>query len=178
MSNLSAWVDRAIAASFAIMLVISLTLDLVPVLSGHGEVSRDKLATKTWPPQPVVDLFFFWCENFDPLLQSNPKWLEGMGFASFFYQLFYVCGIWAFAKQQGEWIKQLCIVWGSMLSYSTALILVEQVSGPHPAPSLPVTFLAYGPYVVFPLFVIWRAWGPGRMFPVNISRSLRRLKNK
>ena len=49
-------------------------------------------------------------------------------------------------------------MWGAMLSFTTALIICEELWGAHPSPNRLQMLGGYLPYVFFPLFVIWRVW--------------------
>ncbi len=61
-------------------------------------------------------------------------------------------------QNNAAWVRNLSLMWGAMLSFTTALIITEELWGSHASPNRAVMLGGYGPYVVFPLIVIWRVW--------------------
>jgi hypothetical protein len=165
--------DHLSVVMFIAMLFFSSTLDLVPGLTGPGKLTRERTAELSWPPPALVDLFWVWGE-WDPLLVSNPTWLEFMAFASVPYMFFYMAAIFAFATQRGEWIRTPTIVWASMLSYSVVVILLAETYGDVPPPSLPIVYAAYSAYVYFPVYMIWRVGRSGPVFPAAAAPQKKR----
>ncbi len=109
-----------------------------------------------WPPHAMVDLVHWWGHTFDPLLMARPVWWKvTILFDAVFFGPFYVCAIYAYLKGK-EWIRLPSIVWASMLFTITTIIVFEEIYGPYQSPQLPIVLLANAPWILMPIFVVYR----------------------
>jgi hypothetical protein len=109
-----------------------------------------------WPPPAMVDLVHWWGHTFDPLLMARPVWWKvTILFDAVFFGPFYACAVYAYLKGK-EWIRLLSIVWASMLFTVTTIIVFEEIYGPYRSPQLPIVLLANAPWILMPIFVVYR----------------------
>ncbi len=109
-----------------------------------------------WPPHAMVDLVHWWGHTFDPLLMARPVWWKvTILFDAVFFGPFYACAIYAYLKGK-EWIRLPSIVWASMLFTVTTIIVFEEIYGPYRSPQLPIVLLANAPWILMPIFVVYR----------------------
>ena len=59
---------------------------------------------------------------------------------------------------EAPWVRNVSLMWGAMLSFTTTLIICEELWGEYPSPNRGQMLGGYLPYVVFPLLVIRRVW--------------------
>lgn len=147
--------DLVIVGWFAINLVfVVYTFDVeqIAIADPHD------FTYPVWPPAPFVDAIHFWGHNYDPLLIARPSWFRTLIWLDIIlFGPFYAAAIFAFVKAR-RWIRLPAVIWATAMLVHLAVILIEQVIGPYPAPNLPMTFAVYGSYVVLPLLVLWRVW--------------------
>jgi hypothetical protein len=111
-----------------------------------------------WPPAPFVDLIHWYGDTFDPVLMARPMWWRmTIWIDTLLFGPFYAFAIYAFIKGK-EWIRVPCFIWGSMLITNVLIILGEEIAGTHPTPNLPVVLMLNLPWLLFPMFVIYRMW--------------------
>src|SRR5215469_2893835 len=57
-----------------------------------------------------------------------------------------------------EWIRIPSIIYSSMLFTVVLVILGEEIGGTHATPHLPVVLLANLPWLLFPVYIVYRMW--------------------
>lgn len=111
-----------------------------------------------WPPAPAVDLMHRWGSMFDPLLMARPAWwkmtiwIDALAFGPF-----YAVAIFAYLKGK-EWIRIPSIIYGSVMLTNVTIILGDEYAGVHKAPNFLVVLLENLPWLLFPLYIIYRMW--------------------
>ena len=111
-----------------------------------------------WPPRPAVDLMHHWGNMVDPLLMARPAWwkmtiwLDVLCFGPF-----YVVAIFAYSRGK-EWIRIPSIIYSSVMMTNVIIILGDEYAGVHATPNFPVVLLENLPWLLFPLFIIYRMW--------------------
>jgi hypothetical protein len=99
-----------------------------------------------------------WGNMFDPLLMARPAWwkmtiwLDVLGFGPF-----YVVAIFAYSRGK-EWIRIPSIIYSSVMMTNVIIILGDEYAGVHASPNFPVVLLENLPWLLFPLFIIYRMW--------------------
>ena len=154
--------DYVHAMIFVIYGLIAVTMDSVNVIGPVGGITRETAQLGgVWPPDFVVEAFFFWGQ-YDPLLQANPFWLKVMCTLSpLVYMPFYFFAVYAILKGR-EWIRvpMMMFAWG--MFYSVTVILVVALYGEDhlrsPRPDL--IFAAYGAYWLYPVYLMYRFASP------------------
>jgi EXPERA (EXPanded EBP superfamily) len=108
-----------------------------------------------WPPPAAVDLIHWWGRTFDPVLLARPAWWKvTIWIDSLFFGPFYI-DTYVTGK---DWIRIPSIIYGSTLITNVLIILGEEIYGIHATPRLPVVILANLPWLLFPIFIIYRMW--------------------
>jgi hypothetical protein len=111
-----------------------------------------------WPPAPAVDLMHRWGSMFDPLLMARPAWwkmtiwIDALAFGPF-----YAVAIFAYLKGK-EWIRIPSIIYGSVMLTNVTIILGDEYAGVHKAPNFLIVLLENLPWLLFPLYIIYRMW--------------------
>lgn len=112
----------------------------------------------TWPPAPAVDLMHRWGNMFDPLLMARPAWwkmtiwIDALAFGPF-----YAVAIFAYIRGK-EWIRIPSIIYSSVMLTNVTIILGDEYAGVHAAPNFLIVFLENLPWLLFPLYIIYRMW--------------------
>jgi hypothetical protein len=125
-----------------------------------------------WPPRPAVDLMHHWGNRFDPLLMARPAWwkmtiwLDVLGFGPF-----YIVAIFAYSRGK-EWIRIPSIIYSSVMMTNVIIILGDEYAGVHASPNFPVVLLENLPWLLFPLFIIYRMWRYEHPFTRVIAEEL------
>ncbi len=57
-----------------------------------------------------------------------------------------------------EWIRIPSIIYSSTLLTVVLVILGEEIAGTHATPHLPIVLLANLPWLLFPIYIIYRMW--------------------
>ena len=111
-----------------------------------------------WPPPFAVDMIHWWGRTFDPLVLARPAWWKvTIWIDAVFFGPFYLVAIYAYLKGK-EWIRIPSIIYGSVLLTVVLVILGEEIWGIHATPHLPVVLLANLPWLLFPIYIIYRMW--------------------
>jgi emopamil binding protein len=111
-----------------------------------------------WPPPAAVDLIHWWGRTFDPVLMARPAWWKvTIWIDSLFFGPFYIVGIYAYIKGK-EWIRIPSIIYASTLLTNVLIILGEEIYGIHATPQLAIVVLANLPWLLFPVYIIYRMW--------------------
>eukprot|EP01100_Stratorugosa_tubuloviscum_P006987 TRINITY_DN2951_c0_g1_i1.p1 TRINITY_DN2951_c0_g1~~TRINITY_DN2951_c0_g1_i1.p1 ORF type:complete len:201 (-),score=59.16 TRINITY_DN2951_c0_g1_i1:110-673(-) len=148
--------DLLIIFIFFIFALIAFTVDFAQAIGSAGGIKRSDFDKFFWPPNFVLDAFEWWCDYADPLLRNNPWWFKAMaGMSPFIYFPFYVVAIYAIINKC-NWIRIPSIMWGSCMFYSLYVIVIEEFYGQFKTPEPLIISLAYGPYVIAPLVVLFR----------------------
>lgn len=126
--------------------------------AGPGLITDDRIEAGWQPVSLLRRQFKKWVLECDPLLGHNPLWYWIIAiFSPVLYFPFYLSAIFAFLFQR-EWIRDWCIIWGSVLSSTTGVVILDEIWGPYPSPNVPKMLAAYLPWVIFPIAVIFRVW--------------------
>jgi len=147
--------DIAILAFFLLnLLFITYIVDIEQVIiadPGH-------FTYPLWPPPVAVDMIHWWGRTFDPLVLARPAWWKvTIWIDAVFFGPFYLVAIYAYIKGK-EWIRLPSIIYGSVLLTVVVVILGEEIWGTHATPHLPIVLLANLPWVLFPIYIIYRMW--------------------
>jgi hypothetical protein len=111
-----------------------------------------------WPPPPAVDAVHWWGRTFDPVLLARPVWWKmTIWIDVLFFGPFYVVAIYAYVRGR-DWIRIPSIIYASILLTNVLIILGEEAFGEHPAPNFQVVFAANLPWLVVPIYIIYRMW--------------------
>ena len=109
-----------------------------------------------WPPPFTVDMVHWWGRTFDPVLLARPVWWKmTIWIDALFFGPFYVIAIYAFVRQR-EWIRIPGIIYASVMLTNVTIILGEEAFGAYRTPQFGVVLLANLPWLIFPLFIIYR----------------------
>jgi len=111
-----------------------------------------------WPPPAAVDAIHWWGRTFDPVLLARPAWWKvTIWIDALCFGPFYIVAIYAYIRGK-EWILIPSIIYGSALLTVVLVILGEEIWGIHATPHLPVVLLANLPWLLFPIYIIYRMW--------------------
>lgn len=117
-----------------------------------------------WPLPFMVDIIHWWGRTFDPVLIARPMWWRmTIWIDSIFFGPFYIVAIYAYIKGQ-EWIRIPSIIYASVMLTNVTIILGEEVAGAHASPRLGIVLLVNAPWVLVPLFIIYRMWSDEHPF--------------
>ena len=109
-----------------------------------------------WPLPPMVDMVHWWGRTFDPVLLARPVWWKvTIWIDALFFGPFYAVAIYAYVKGK-EWIRIPSIIYASVISTNVTIILGEEMFGPYATPALPIVLLTNAPWLLVPLFIIYR----------------------
>ncbi|MFH1018102.1 MAG: emopamil-binding family protein [Pseudomonadota bacterium] len=109
-----------------------------------------------WPPKVFVDLIHWYGRTFDPVLMARPVWWRvTIWWDSLLFGPFYVLAIYAYIRGR-NWIRIPGIIWASIMLAGVAVILAEEMWGPHATPNRPMVLALNAPWFLIPLFVLVR----------------------
>lgn len=147
--------DIAILAFFLVnLLFITYVVDLEQLVIANPA----HFTYPIWPPARAIDLMHWWGSTFDPLLMARPSWwkmtiwMDVLGFGPF-----YAVSIYAYIRGK-EWIRLPSIVYSSVMITNVTIILGDEYNGVSATPHFPVVFLENLPWLLFPLFILYRMW--------------------
>jgi len=156
------WYDWIYILSFGLMFFIALFVDSVSGLGPFGHsitgagVDSVYAQLAWWPPKPFIDTVLWWCDEYDPAFCFNPPWMKIMALVSvLFYLPFYPFAIYAFIRGR-NWIRVPGLMYGTAMSYTLVVILVEEYLGDYAARNFPIVFIANLYYLLFPLMLLVR----------------------
>ncbi|PNY82634.1 EXPERA domain-containing protein [Deinococcus koreensis] len=113
-----------------------------------------------WPPAPLVELIHWYGRAADPLLMARPPfWRATIWMDNLLFGPFYVAAIVAFVRQ-AEWIRVPSLVYAGMLLANVNCILFEELQGLHRTPQPALVLALNAPWVLVPLYLIWRMSRP------------------
>jgi hypothetical protein len=111
-----------------------------------------------WPPKMAVDAVHWWGQTFDPALMARPPWWKTtIWIDALFFGPFYGIAIYAYIKGK-EWIRIPSIIYASILITNVLIILSEERYGQYATPRWLVVLLFNLPWLLFPLYIIYRMW--------------------
>jgi hypothetical protein len=91
-------------------------------------------------------------------LLARPAWWKvTIWIDALFFGPFYIVAIYAYIKGK-EWIRIPSIMYASALLTIVLVILGEEIAGTHATPHLPIVFLANLPWLLFPIYILYRMW--------------------
>ena len=153
-----ATLDRIIIVSYIIFATIAIFVDYINAFAPVGGVTTKTASEWQWPPQFIWPLYFWWCDNADPVLQLNPLWIKYLSLLSpVVFLPFYIASIYAISAKT-DWIRIPSIIYASVLFVDLTTFLVEAIWGEIPSPNLFIFNAGYGYYQLFPLLLIYRFW--------------------
>jgi len=109
-----------------------------------------------WPPAFMVDLIHAYGRAFDPVLIARPVWwkatilIDVVGFGPF-----YLMALYAYAKGK-PWIKTPSLVYSGLMMANVIIILCEEFWGPYATPQPVVVLLLNLPWLLMPVYIIFR----------------------
>ncbi len=111
-----------------------------------------------WPPPFMVDLVHWWGRNFDPVLMARPTWWKmTIWIDAVYFGPFYGFAIYTFTRGR-DWIRFPAFFYCGLMFANVTIILGEEVAGAHATPTLGIVLLANAPWLLFPLFILYRLW--------------------
>ena len=117
-----------------------------------------------WPPSFMIDAVHHYGYTFDPLLIARPAWWRATIWIDvLLFGPFYVLAIYAFVKGQ-NWIKVPALVYSGMMLSNVIIILFEEAYGPSAAPQLGIVLLLNMPWLLMPMYIIYRSLRAPRLF--------------
>ncbi len=133
-----------------------------------------------WPPQAAVDAVHAYGRAFDPVLLARPVWWKmTIWIDALFFGPFYAVAIYAYLKGK-EWIRIPSIIYASVMLTNVTIILGEEAFGIHATPNFPYVLLVNLPWLLVPIYIIYRMWRYPMPFttaeaqPVTQQQSARR----
>jgi hypothetical protein len=111
-----------------------------------------------WPPPQAVDAVHWWGRTFDPVLLVRPAWWKmTIWLDVLFFGPVYVAAIYAYTRGR-EWIRIPSTIYASTMLTNVLIILSEEAYGAHATRNFPVVFAFNLPWLLFPLYIIYRMW--------------------
>lgn len=161
--------DWIILAFFAInILFITYIVDLEQlVISDPAHFTYP-----VWPPAFLVDLIHAYGRAYDPVLIARPVWwkatilIDVVGFGPF-----YLMAIYAYLKGR-PWIKTPSLVYSGMMMANVIIILCEEFWGQSPTPQPVVVLLLNAPWLLMPVYIIFRMSRSDQPFAAAQSAAL------
>jgi hypothetical protein len=120
-----------------------------------------------WPLPFLVDMVHWWGNHFDPLQNARPMfWQATIWLDAIFFGPFYLVAAYAFIKGK-DWIRIPTIIISSILFTNVFIILFEEIWGVYCAKNLPLVLLENAPWLLFPVFLVWKMWKNEHPFTRN-----------
>jgi len=147
--------DIVIIAFFLVnVLFITYTVDLEQVVIPNVA----HFTYPIWPPHALVDLFHWYGRTFDPLIVARPVWWRATIWIDvLFFGPFYVFAIYAYIRGK-EWIRIPSIIYSSVMLTNLVIIFSEEFAGPNATPHPQIVLLENLPWLLFPIYIIYRMW--------------------
>jgi hypothetical protein len=109
-----------------------------------------------WPPKFFVDMVHSYGSQHDPLLMARPPfWKMTIWIDVVWNGPFYVAAIYAIVRAR-EWIRVPALVWCGSMTAVVLIILSEEYSGVHKAPSFGYVLALNLPWLLLPLGTLIR----------------------
>src|SRR5258708_38918114 len=120
-----------------------------------------------WPSSFMVDAIHHYGNTLDPVLIARPAWWRATIWIDVqLFGPFYILAIYAFVRGK-NWIKVPALVYSGMMLSNVLIILFEEMYGPRPAPQFIFVFLLNLPWLLMPMFIIYRSLRAPQLFPEN-----------
>lgn len=147
--------DIAIIGFFLVnLLFITYIVDLEQIVIPDAS----QFTYPIWPPHALVDLIHWWGRTFDPLIIARPAWWKATIWIDvLFFGPFYLFALYAYSKGK-EWIRVPSFIYSSVMLTNVIIILSEEFGGPNATPNPRIVLLENLPWLLFPLFIIYRMW--------------------
>jgi len=148
------WVgDVATLAFFLVnLLFITYIVDLKQLVIADPNAFKYPV----WPLPALVDLVHWYGRNFDPVLMARPMWWKmTIWIDVLFFGPFYAVAIYAYMRGK-NWIRLPALVYASTMITNVTIILGEEVAGAHATPHLPLVLALNAPWLLFPLYILYR----------------------
>jgi len=111
-----------------------------------------------WPLPFFVDMVHWWGNNFDPLQNARPMWWKATIWLDvLFFGPYYLAAVYAFIKGK-DWIRIPTFIIMSILFTNVFIIFSEEIWGPVCAKNLTLVLFANAPWLLFPVFLVWKMW--------------------
>ena len=145
--------DWPILLFFAVnLLFITYIVDLEQLVIANP----DHFTYPVWPPAFMIDSIHNYGHTFDPVLIARPAWWKAAIWIDvLFFGPFYVVALYAFTKGK-EWIRTPSLVYSGMMLSNVIIILIEEFTGEYPTPQPFVVLLLNLPWLLMPLYIIFR----------------------
>ncbi|HEX6605974.1 MAG TPA: emopamil-binding family protein [Chloroflexia bacterium] len=145
--------DLVLIAFFAVnLVVITYMVDVEQLIIADPA----RFSYPLWPPPFMVDAVHWWGRSFDPLLLARPVWWKmTIAIDSLFFGPYYVAALYAFLRPR-DWIWLPSLVYSGLMLANVTIILGEETWGPYRSPQLGIVFLANLPWILCPLYLIYR----------------------
>ncbi len=112
----------------------------------------------------MIDAIHNYGKQLDPVLIARPAWWRATIWIDvLFFGPFYVAAIYAFVKGK-NWIKIPMLVYSGMMISNVLIILFEEAFGTYPAPQFLVVLAFNLPWLLMPLYIIYRATRGSQLF--------------
>src|SRR5207302_1612469 len=109
-------------------------------------------------PSFMIDAIHNYARSFDPVILARPVWWKmTISIDVLFFGPFYVVALYAFIKGK-EWIRIPSIIYSSVMLTNVTIILSEEFSGPNATPQPLVVVLLNLPWLLLPIYIIYRMW--------------------
>lgn len=103
-----------------------------------------------------MDLVHWYGSRFDPVLMARPMWWKmTIWIDLLFFGPFYAVAIYAFLRCR-NWIRLPAIVYASVMITNVTIILGEEVAGAYVTSHLPLVVALNLPWLLFPLYLLYR----------------------
>jgi hypothetical protein len=142
--------DLVIAVFFSFFALVSVSIDALTALDVD-------LARSSWPTARAYGWF---ARHVDPLLLRPSVYVRTTSAVSaFVFGPFYCVAVYAIARGRA-WIRLPAVAWAAVMLYSLVVWTSVELFGDTPPLDLGLFALAYAPYVVVPMLVLWRMRAP------------------
>jgi hypothetical protein len=122
-----------------------------------------------WPPRALVDLFHTYGRTYDPLIVLRPVWWRATIWIDvLFFGPFYVFAIYAYIRGR-EWIRIPSIIYSSVMITNLIIIFSEEFGGPNATPHPQIVLLENLPWLLFPIYIIYRMWRNSAPFSRSVQ---------
>lgn len=148
------------------ILAITYVIDLEQLVI----VNTSSFEYPIWPPRAVVDLAHWFGGNYDHLLMARPMWWRmTIWIDVLFFGPFYVFAIYAYTKGKA-WIRIPSIIFASVMITNVTIIMGEEFFGPHATPERWMVVMANGPWMLIPIYIIYRMWTDEHPFTRDVEK--------
>ncbi len=118
-----------------------------------------------WPPAFMVDAIHRYGYTFDPVLIARPAWWRATIWIDvLLFGPFYLLAIYAFIRGK-NWIKIPAVVYSGMMMSNVLIILFEELYGPSATSQFGVVLMLNLPWLLMPMFIIYRSLRAPQLFP-------------